>query len=159
MGGQKVSNTERMDKGRLYRESRAYPPDGFERGRTYPYPTGNAPQGANCLSECGAENSLQNKKRDFSPVLYRGAGHAPIGITRPGVNGLFDMGANVWEWARISDTKISKLESPILAARRQRWEALGGMANAGCRQITEQQSLLSMAAVYIGFRCISDAAG
>ena len=40
-----------------YTESRAYPPDGFERGRTYPYPTGNAPQGANCLSECGAERA------------------------------------------------------------------------------------------------------
>ena len=48
---------------------------------------------------------LEKQKERFQPVLYRGAGHAPIGITRPGVNGLFDMGANVWEWA--SDAEIS----------------------------------------------------
>ena len=33
-----------------------------------------------------------------SHVLDRGIGPAPVGSTRRGVNGLYDMGANVWEW-------------------------------------------------------------
>ena len=142
-----------------YTESRAYPPDGFERGRTYPYPTGNAPQGANCLSECGAEEGLQNKKKDFSPVLYRGAGHAPIGITRPGVNGLYDMGANVWEWARISDAEISDAG---ISNNSGEQATMGGSWWYGKRQMQADYGATKppdMAAVYIGFRCISDAGG
>ena len=30
--------------------------------------------------------------------LTRGLGHVAAGTTVPGVNGLFDMGGNVWEW-------------------------------------------------------------
>ena len=147
-----------------YTESRANPPDGFERGKTYPYPTGNSPQGANCLSECGAEKSLQNKKKDFSPVLYRGAGHAPTGITRPGVNGLYDMGANVWEWARISDTRISdtRISDTGISKYSGEQATMGGSWWYGKRQMRADYGATKphdMAAVYIGFRCISDAAG
>ena len=141
-----------------YTESRAYPLDGFEKGRTYPYSTGNSPKGANCLSECGAEKSLQNKKRDFSPVLSRGAGHAPIGITRPGVNGLYDMGANVWEWARISDTRIS---DTVISNNSGEQATMGGSWWYGKRQMQADFGATKpadMAAVYIGFRCISYAA-
>ena len=38
-------------------------------------------------------------ERDYSRYLDRVFGHAPAGQTNAGVNGLFDMGANVWEWA------------------------------------------------------------
>jgi formylglycine-generating enzyme len=59
-----------------YTETRATPTGGFETGRTYEFPVGDAPDG-------------MNNSRDR---------HAPVGTTKEGVNGLYDMGANVWEW-------------------------------------------------------------
>jgi formylglycine-generating enzyme len=59
-----------------YTETRTAPTAGFETGRTYEYPVGDAPEGMN--------NSRER--------------HVPVGTTREGVNGLYDMGANVWEW-------------------------------------------------------------
>ncbi len=46
------------------------------KGRTYAYPVGDAPEGMN------------NNRR----------AHVAVGTTKRGVNGLYDMGANVWEW-------------------------------------------------------------
>ena len=103
--------------------------------------------------------SLKNKKKDFSPVLYRGAGHAPIGITRRGVNGLFDMGANVWEWARISDAEISDAR---ISNNSGEQATMGGSWWYGKRQMQADYGAtkpFDMAAVYIGFRCISDVGG
>ena len=37
-----------------YTENRTTPADGFIKGKTNPYPTGQAPTGANCLLDCGA---------------------------------------------------------------------------------------------------------
>ena len=34
----------------------------------------------------------------YSDQLDRGVGPAPVGATRRRVNGLYDRGANVWEW-------------------------------------------------------------
>jgi hypothetical protein len=82
-----------------YTELRADPPASFQRGMTYEFPTGNSPEGANCLAECGADLRPIAGKRDYSRYLDRGFGHAPAGQTKAGVNGLFDMGRNVWEWA------------------------------------------------------------
>ena len=59
-----------------YTESRDQPTDGFVKGLTYVYPVGNKPDGMN------------NNRRS----------HVAVGTTKQGVNGLFDMGANVWEW-------------------------------------------------------------
>lgn len=59
-----------------YTESRDQPTDGFIRGRTYVYPVGDQPDGMN------------NSRR----------AHVAVGTTKRGVNGLHDMGANVWEW-------------------------------------------------------------
>ena len=64
-----------------YTEQRPSPPTGFQRGATYPYPTGTSPQGANTSGT------------DPWPRA------APVDATAAGVNGLHDMGANAWEWA------------------------------------------------------------
>jgi sulfatase modifying factor 1 len=106
-----------------YTEQRAAPTDGFERGRTYPYPVGDSPAGMNT-----------NRR-----------GHAPAGTTRRGINGLYDMGANVWEWT----------------ADRRGAEALtaGGSWWYGPEQARAEGAQWKPAAfhaVYIGFRCAHD---
>lgn len=77
-----------------YTEMREHPPAPFVRGQTYRYPTGDSPSGANvCDKNC------ENGWRDAS---YNDgfARHAPAQKTRQGVNGLWDMGGNVWEWVQ-----------------------------------------------------------
>jgi formylglycine-generating enzyme len=59
-----------------YTEQRDSPPDGFTKGRTYGYPVGDQAEG-------------MNNNRSY---------HVAVGTTKRGVNGLYDMGANVWEW-------------------------------------------------------------
>jgi formylglycine-generating enzyme len=111
-----------------YTERRAAPPAPFERDRTYRYPVGDSPQGANT----------------------RGSGdrwekHAPAGETKPGVNGLFDMGGNVWEW--VSD------------ARNAERRTMGGSWWYGPDQMAADVVAYKPAdfyAVYVGFRCAYD---
>jgi len=72
--------------------------------------------------------------------------HAAAGTTRRGINGLYEMGGNVWEW---------------LADRRGN-EALtaGGSWWSGAPQTTAEGMLRKPAdfyAVYVGFRCAYDA--
>ncbi|MBO9419526.1 formylglycine-generating enzyme family protein [Labrenzia sp. R4_2] len=120
-----------------YTERRISPPAPFEPGVTYPYPTGKSPEGANCLEGCGASPAL-----DVSAVLRRGTGHAPAGTTRPGVNGLYDMGANVWEWT----------ENGAGGQKTTR----GGSWWYGPRQMHRDhiaKKSAGTAVVYIGFRC------
>ena len=81
--------------------------------RTAPLPTGvcnrhhlslsdrQRPDGANCLSDCGTEATPPVNKPDYSSLLWRGSGHAWVGSTKQGVNGLYEMGANVWEWVEL----------------------------------------------------------
>ncbi len=120
-----------------YTERRADPPRPFRTGLTYPYPTGETPEGANCLEDCGPSPGL-----DSSAVLTRGIGHAPAGTTKAGVNGLHDMGANVWEWVD-GDHGGQKITR-------------GGSWWYGAHQM-HRQHLASKpadtAVVYIGFRC------
>ena len=83
---------------------------------------------------------------DYSSKLTRGIGHARVGTTYAGVNGLYDMGPNVWEWVAIPD-KPSK----------RKW---GGSWWYGDRQMKADYKTTKphdTVAVYIGFRCVRDA--
>jgi len=107
--------------GAAYTEQRTKPTDGFLAGRTYIYPVGDTSDGMN-----------NNRKH-----------HVPVATTKPGVNGLYDMGANVWEWL----------------ADRQDDDALtaGGSWWYGPEQTTENSMQWKPAdfyVVYIGFRCV-----
>jgi formylglycine-generating enzyme len=111
-----------------YTESRAEPPAPFERGRTYRYPVGDTPRGANAR---GADDGWER--------------HAAAGETKRGVNGLFDMGGNVWEW--VSD------------ARNGERRTMGGSWWYGPDQMTADVAAFKPAnfyAVYVGFRCAYD---
>jgi formylglycine-generating enzyme len=106
-----------------FTERRETPTDGFVRGRTYTYPVGDASDGMN------------NSRK----------AHVPVATTKRGVNGLYDMGANVWEWL----------------ADRQGNEALtaGGSWWYGPEQTradAPQWKAADFTAVYIGFRCAYD---
>ena len=104
-----------------YTEQRPSPPDGFDTGVTYPYPVGADPTGMNT-------NNTQ---------------HVPVGTTKQGVNGLYDMGANVWEWLadRQGDTALTAGGSWWYGTSKTRAEGM-------------QWKPATFYAVYIGFRCV-----
>lgn len=108
-----------------YLEQRAAPPPGFEGGRRYEFPTGATPQGANA-------NHADPWPR-----------HAAVGQTAAGVNGLFDMGGNVWEW--VSDRRGRE----ALTAGGSWWYGVDQM-----REGSMQWKPADFYAVYVGFRCV-----
>ena len=110
-----------------YLEMRAQPTDGFIRGKRYPYPVGDSPEGMNT-----------SDNRTW-------ARHAPVGSTRAGVNGLYDMGANVWEW--LADMRGDE----ALTAGGSWWYGPYKTRVDGA-----QYKSRDFAAVYIGFRCAYD---
>ncbi len=119
-----------------YKEHRDSPPAGFSKGQTYRYPTGDSPMGANCLGDCGSVATVPEA------VTSRGLGHAVAGSTRAGVNGLHDMGANLWEW----------VDSGPSTEKRTR----GGSWWYGAASMQDnhvQTKPANTAVVYIGFRC------
>ncbi len=123
-----------------YTERRAVPPAGFTAGRTYPYPTGESPQGANCAEGCGDPRTVLADPRQ---ATSRGRGHAEAGSTRAGVNGLYEMAANAWEW---TDDGAASAERPTR----------GGSWWYGPAQMHRehlQSKPRGTAVVYIGFRC------
>ena len=120
-----------------YNETRLNPPPPFTRGEVYQYPTGATPKGANCLEDCGIGVGI-----NYSAVLQRGAGHAEVGMTLPGVNGLYDMGANVWEWVDIQ-------QDDHKGTRGGSWWYGAAQMTTGYRATKPRD----MAVVYIGFRC------
>jgi formylglycine-generating enzyme required for sulfatase activity len=110
-----------------YTETRGQPTGGLETGRTYSYPTGEAPQGLNSTGD------------DPWPR------HAPAGETAAGVNGLTEMGGNVWEWL------ADRQGNDALTAGGSWWY---GPDKA--RSSAMQWKPASFYAVYLGFRCAYD---
>jgi formylglycine-generating enzyme len=109
-----------------YSEARDQPTDGFVQGRTYPYPVGETPEGMN----------------------IDGRSHLPVATTKRGVNGLYDMGANVWEWT--SDRRGDE----ALTIGGSWWYGA-----AQTRSAAAQWKSANFPALYIGFRCVRDGSG
>ena len=128
-----------------YRERRTAPPQPFVFGRTYPFPTGDTPIGAQCLNDCGPTANTRAVRHGAH--LWRGRGHARVGTTPAGVNGLHDMGGNVWEW----------VDEPIGAYGDAERRTRGGSWWYGAEQMRVdhiQSKPGGTAVVYIGFRCV-----
>ena len=123
-----------------FTEFRVNPQPPFKTGIKYPYPTGDTPEGANCLNECGPTPAI-----DYSARLNRGIGHAPAGTTKAGVNGLYDMGANVWEWTEDGGDQEKR-------TRGGSWW-YGAFRMRADDRATKPKD---MDVVYIGFRCAKD---
>lgn len=123
-----------------YTEQRTSPPAPWVRGTTYRYPTGATPLGAQCLQDCGKDQSTSPET-----PLSRGLGPALAGRTKAGVNGLFDMGGNVWEW----------VDEPAGASAQKRTR--GGSWWYGEGPMRSDHLAMKDAhfyVVYIGFRCV-----
>ena len=109
-----------------YTEARDAPPGGLRRGRSYPYPSGDSADGM-WIKSSGASR------------------HRAVGSGPPGVNGLHDMGGNVWEW--LDDRRGGE----ALTAGGSWWyDAFQTRPDA------MQWKEASFHAVYIGFRCAYD---
>ena len=128
-----------------YTETRAAPPAPLQSGKTYPYPTGEGPQGAQCLGDCGPTSEARAVRHGAN--LWRGRGHAAVSATPAGVNGLHDMGANAWEW----------VDEPPGARGDEERRTRGGSWWYGAAQMRAdhlQGKPPSTTVVYIGFRCV-----
>ena len=133
-----------------YTELRAQPPPPFVNGRTYRYPVGDRPDGAHCLEDCGP--AARTRSVPHAATLLRGFGHARVGQSRAGVNGLFDMGANLWEW--VDEPRGQSGSAERLTRGGSWWYGSGPM-----RADHLQSKPGDTAVVYIGFRCVRSDAG
>ena len=106
-----------------FTEQRANPTDGFKVGQTYAYPVGDQPEGMN-----------NNRRHQVA-----------VATTKRGVNGLYDMGANVWEW--LADRSAEE----ALTAGGSWWYGPGAAREEGM-----QWKPSAFYAVYVGFRCAYD---
>lgn len=113
-----------------YEETRGNPVAPFQTGKVYEFPTGESGAGANTVGD-----------EDGWPE------HAPVASFAAGVNGLYDMGANVWEW--LADAR----GDDRLTAGGSWWYGPGKMTAGGM-----QYKPADFYAVYVGFRCVYESA-
>lgn len=144
-GGRLPSDWEWTDA--AYLEQRLNPPPGFVPRRRYLYPTGEQATGAQCLKDCGRQAQARAVAKELH--LDRRHGHARVDATPAGVNGLHDMGGNLWEW-------VDELRAVADGADRV---TRGGSWWYGAAQMREDHVQFKPAtttAVYVGFRCVQD---
>ena len=106
-----------------YTETRDAPTEGLVKGRTYRFPVGDSPDGMNTSSQR----------------------HLAVGASKRGVNGLYDMGGNVWEW--VADRRGDE----ALTAGGSWWYDPSHTEAAKA-----QWKPADFYAVYVGFRCVYD---
>ncbi|MGL4232269.1 MAG: formylglycine-generating enzyme family protein [Casimicrobium sp.] len=128
-----------------YTEHRAQPSSGLERGKTYAFPTGNTPLGAQCLGDCG--DVTKARAINHGARLLRGDGHVRAGTSAQGVNGLYDMGGNLWEW--VDEPRGDASANAERRTRRGSWWYGAAQMKADYLQ----SKPVNTAVVYIGFRC------
>jgi formylglycine-generating enzyme required for sulfatase activity len=133
-----------------YTESRVAPPAPWQRGRSYAFPTGDTPAGAQCLGDCGPQATRRAVRH--GATLLRGDGHAPAGSTPAGVNGLHEMAANAWEW--VAEPGDAARTTPVGAAPRKTRGGSWWYGAAPMRADHVQVKPGDTAVVYIGFRCV-----
>lgn len=121
-----------------YQEQRENPAAGFVKGKRYAYPNGDSAKASHCLSDCGNYAGTAPKG-----ALTRGVGHVPVMSTPAGVNGLYEMGGNAWEWVDTGrgDERITRSSSWWYGAERQRESDVATKPR-------------DTRVGYIGFRCV-----
>ena len=108
-------------------------------GANTPRPNGDSAGESHCLEGCSGSQGTAP-----SGSLWRGTGHVPVMKTRPGVNGLHDMGGNVWEWVDSGngDERITRGGSWWYNASRQLADDIATKPK-------------DTRVGYIGFRCVA----
>jgi formylglycine-generating enzyme len=121
-------------------EQRITPTQPFTKGKRYTYPHGDTPKNSHCLNGCAGLKGTAP-----SGSLWRGHGHVPVMTTQAGVNGLYDMGGNAWEWV---DTAIGSEK----VTRGASWWY--GPENQLESNLASKSPDTKVA--YVGFRCVRD---
>lgn len=145
-GGRLPSDAEWASAAHL--EQRDNAPAPFVKGRRYSLPSGSSAEGAQCLDDCGP--AARQRALSHGARLWRGHGHARAGSTPAGVNGLFEMAGNAWEW--VDDPPNAAPGAEHRHERRTR----GGSWWYGAAQMHEDHHQIKppdTTVVYIGFRC------
>ncbi len=122
-------------------EQRTTPPQPFVKGKRYTYANGDTPRNSHCLNGCAGLKGLAPAN-----VLNRGTGHVAVMTTQPGVNGLYDMGGNVWEWVDDGpgNERVTRGASWWYGPENQVESALATKSR-------------DTKVAYVGFRCVKDA--